>query len=124
MLVVWAGLMGAGAPAFACATAAASGDCCPPGAPTGCTQVYEQLDLEASVCCITAVAPAQIVATESGRELLLKQHDHESADPVVLAAPPCSLPDPGSTSRLDGPHVSAAYTDASLTYLHTGRLRL
>lgn len=111
MLVVWAGLVGAGLPAFACASAAAAGDCCPPDAPSGCTQVYQQLDVQASIC-VTAEAPARMV-----------ERDHGSADPIVLVASGVSLPDPGSIVRVPV-RPSSACTDASLTYLHTGRLRL
>lgn len=124
LLVLWAGLLGAGSPAFACATAAAAGDCCPPGAPTGCTQIYEQLDIEAIICCVTVAAPSQAVTAEPGRQAQAAQREHGSADPIALSAPSRSLQDLRSTTRLAASHVSAAHTDASLTYLHTGRLRL
>jgi hypothetical protein len=113
ILVVWAGLVGTGTTAFACVSAAAAGDCCPAGAPSGCAQLYEQLE----------AAPAQMVAAEPARELQVAQRDHGPTDPVfVTVATPC-VPDPGSTADLTVCALSAR-TDASLTYLHTGRLRL
>lgn len=123
-LVLWAGLLGAGSPAFACARAAAAGDCCPPGAFSGCTQVYEQLAIETTVCCITAAAPSQMVSAERGLELHAVQDDSRSADPIAIVRTSISLADPRSSPRLNASDVSSARTDASLTYLLTGRLRL
>src|SRR5262245_30353784 len=120
LLMVWAGLLGAVAPALACVTAA--DDCCPANAPSGCTPVYEQLGCGLSVCCVTAPAPAQMVAAEPGREL--QQSDRGSADPVGLTASFASSLDSPRADRLAVPVLSAQLTDASLTYLHTGRLRL
>lgn len=124
LLIVWAALAGAGLPAFACATAAAAGDCCPPDAPSGCIQAYQQLDIEAAVCCITAAAPSQLVVAEPNREPKAAQRDHGSTDPVALVTPSSSYPSLRSTIRLAISHVPSARTDASLTYLYTGRLRL
>ena len=123
-LVLWAGLLGVGSPAFACAAAASAGDCCPPGAPSGCTQAYEQLDIEATVCCITAAAPSQIVSAERGRELQAVQDDCRSPDPIAIVSTSFSLPNLRSPPRLITPNVCSARTDATLTYLRTGRLRL
>jgi hypothetical protein len=123
-LVLWAGLLGVGSPAFACAAAASAGDCCPPGAPSGCTQALEQLDIEATVCCITAAAPSQMVSAERGRELQAVQDDCRSADPIAIVSTSSALPDPGSSPRLTVSSLSSARTDARLTYLRTGRLRL
>ena len=123
-LILWAGLLGAGAPAVACATAAAAGDCCPPGAPAGCTQPYEQLDIEATVCCITGAAPSQMVSAERGRELQAVQDDCRSADPLAIVSSSFSVPELRSPLRFNASNVSSARTDATLTYLRTGRLRL
>jgi hypothetical protein len=116
MLMVWVGLIGAGVPAFACASAAAAGDCCPPNAPSGCTSVYEQIGVVQSMCCVTAAAPAQMVAAE-GRS-------HGSPDPNVLPVSPASSLDVRRADYVVEPLFSVRLTDASLTYLHTGRLRL
>jgi hypothetical protein len=124
LFMLLAGLIGAGASAFACAAAGAAGDCCPANSPSGCTPEYEQFAVESSVCCITATAPAQIVAAEPGRELQLAQGERGSADPIVPTTSPVSSLDPRRAGRLAVPLLSARYTDASLTYLHTGRLRL
>src|SRR5262245_48877695 len=106
MLVVLVGLIGAVAPAFACASAA-GGDCCPANAPSGCAPQYQPT-----------------AAVEPGRELQVAQLALGSVDPVVPTPSPVSLPDPQPAYRLAVPLLSAACTDASLTYLHTGRLRL
>jgi hypothetical protein len=124
LLVLWTALLGAGSPAFACVTAAAAGDCCPPGAPSGCSQTYEQLDVVATICCITAPAPSQMVSVESGRERHVLQLDRGSPDPIVVVSKSDTLSEFQQRSHFTTPLVSSASTDASLTYLHTGRLRL
>ena len=121
LLVVFAALIGAGAPAFACALGAAAGDCCPANAP-GCTPAYEQFGVEQRVCCVTTAAPAQIVAAEPGREV--QGRNPGSPDPNVLPVSPVASLDVQRSGRLTPSHFSARDTDASLTYLHTGRLRL
>jgi len=121
-LLVFAGLVGAGVPAFACASAAAAGDCCPANAPSGCTPEYQQFGIEQSTCCATAAAPAQIVAAEPGREV--QGRNPGSPDPTVLPVSPASSPGLRRAGTAVEPLFSARFTDASLTYLHTGRLRL
>jgi hypothetical protein len=123
ILVLCVGLVGAGTPALACATAAAAGDCCPPGAPADCLQIYEQADAAAVACCITAAAPSAMVAAEPSRELPVAQCDHGSADPITAVTSLFPILD-RRDSQLATPVTSAARTDASLTYLHTARLRL
>jgi hypothetical protein len=123
LLLLLAGLIGASAPAFACATAAAAGECCPVNAPSGCTQLYEQIGSEASVCCVTTTTSALIVAAESSRELQV-QDDRGSPDPVALTVASAPSLERQRAGRLAAPLLAAQYADASLTYLHTGRLRL
>jgi hypothetical protein len=114
-IVICAGLLGAGSAAFACATAAATGDCCPPGAPSGCIEMYKQLNAAPTASCVTSSAASQILSAERGRG---------SADPVIVAGTPGPLPQLVRSSVLDGSVIRSAPTDRSLTYLHTGRLRL
>lgn len=121
LLMVFAGLIGAGAPAFACA-AGAAGDCCPANAPSGCTPEYAQFGVEQSACCATAAAPVQMVAAEPSREV--QARNPGSPDPNVLPVSFVSSLDLRDTSRVAAPAFSARCPDASLTYLHTGRLRL
>jgi hypothetical protein len=118
LLVVWVGLITAGAPAFACATAAAAGNCCPADAPSGCA-----LGAQATVCCATAAAPSVMVSAEPSRELHTAQSDHGSVDPVAAVASLSSILH-RRDSQLALPLPAPTHTDASLTYLHTARLRL
>jgi hypothetical protein len=122
LLLLLAGLIGASVPAFACA-AADAGECCPANAPSGCSQAYEQLASEASVCCVSTTAPARIVAPEPGRELQI-QGDRGSPDPAALTIASASSLNRHHCCQLAALPHSAEYADASLTYLHTGRLRL
>jgi hypothetical protein len=121
LLMVFAGLIGAGAPAIACAIGAA-GDCCPTNAPSGCTPEYQQLGVESSVCCVAAAAPAQIVSAEPGREV--QGRNPGSPDPNVLPLCFASSLSLRVCGAITTPAFCTRCTDASLTYLHTGRLRL
>ena len=115
VLMVLAGLIGAG-PAFACAAAAAAGDCCPPDAPSGCTTVYEQIGVEQSIWCVAVASPARVVAAEGRHQ--------GSPDPNVLPVSPAASLDVRPAGRVVALLFSSRLADASLTYLHTGRLRL
>jgi hypothetical protein len=125
LIVLWAGLLGAATPVFACTSSGANGDCCPPGAPAGCGQTPEQFDLAATTCCLTGSAPSPMVSTELGREQQIVQHDGGSADPIAIVSALISRPRDATLSSgfaATTPRPIAA--DLSLTYLHTGRLRL
>lgn len=124
LIVLWAGLLGAGSPALACATAGAAGDCCPPGAPSGCSQGFEQLDVAATACCVTGSASSPIASAESSRGSQHWERDCGAADPVVIADAFDSLQPSGQSSGFDTAIIDSALPDRSLTYLHTGRLRL
>ena len=115
LIVICAGLLGAGSAAFACATAAATGDCCPPGAPSGCIEMYQQLDAAPAASCVTSSATSPVLALERG---------HGSADPGIVARTPGPIPQLVRSSGLDASIIFSAPPDRSLTYLHTGRLRL
>jgi hypothetical protein len=66
-----------------------------------------------------------MLSAERGREQQLVQHDCGSADPVVIVGALASLPrDSIGSSAFDAAITRAAAPDRSLTYLHTGRLRL
>lgn len=120
LLMVFAGLIGACAPAFACAPGAA-GNCCPPNAP-GCTPAYEQFGVEPSMCCVAAADPVQMIAAEPARDV--QERNPGSPGPNVLPVSSASSPELRAAGTVDAPLFSARCTDASLTYLHTGRLRL
>jgi hypothetical protein len=122
LVVLWVGLLGAGSPVLTCAAGAAAGDCCSPDAPSGCIVSYEQLDAAATICC-AAAGPSHVVSIEPGRELQI-QPDSGSTDPVVIVAAFAPFTHPKQQLRFIAPLASSARTDAALTYLHTGRLRL
>jgi hypothetical protein len=115
LIVIFAGLLAAGSAALACASAAATGDCCPAGAPSGCIEMYQQLDAAPTVFCVTSVTPSPVMSAERGRGPM---------DPVIVAATLGLPADLAHSSGFNGTIVDSAPTDRSLTYLHTGRLRL
>lgn len=122
LIVLGAALLG-GSPLVACASGAA-GDCCPPGAPAGCGTT-EQLDIAATTCCLTGSAQSPAVSAERSREQQTLNHDCGSADPVGIVTTLVSLPhEVTRSSAFDAALNRAAAPDRSLTYLHTGRLRL
>jgi hypothetical protein len=113
LIVIFAGLLAAGSAALACASAAATGDCCPAGAPSGCIEMYQQLDAAPTASCVTSLAPSPVVSADRG-----------STDPVIVAGTLGLPAELARSSGLNGTIVDSAPTDRSLTYLHTGRLRL
>ena len=106
LLIVWVGLLGAIAPALACAMPASDGSCCPPDAPAECRQAWEFERLE---------------TVEAART---SQHDARSPESPVIAAAPPSKANSAYRDEFIVPAESIARTDATLTYLKTGRLRL
>jgi len=115
LIVIFAGLLAAGSATLACASAAATGDCCPAGAPSGCIDLYQQLDAAPTASCVTSIAPSPVVSAERGRG---------STDPVIAAGTLTLPPELARSSASIPTIVDSAPTDRSLTYLHTGRLRL
>jgi hypothetical protein len=77
--------------------------------------MYQQLDAAPSASCVTSSAASPVLSAERSRG---------SADPVIVALMPGALAQLVRSSRLDARSVRSAPTDRSLTYLHTGRLRL
>lgn len=104
VLVLWMALIGAIAPVLACASPHASMDCCPPDAPTDCriAWTFERADT-------TTIAVTQAPSIE------------------FFALPPvsCHFAEAASSeSFLTLAPASEFLSDATLTYLRTGRLRL
>jgi hypothetical protein len=125
LIVLWAGLLGAATPVFACTSSGANGDCCPPGAPAGCGHTTEQFDLAATTCCLTGGAPSPMVSAEPGREQQIVDQDGGSPDPIAIVSALISLPrDAALSCGFAATTLRPAATDLSRTYLHTGRLRL
>lgn len=125
LLVVCAGLLGVTAPALACVAAALAGDCCPPGQTTGCGEQAPIERVEAAavaVCCVSAPASSPIVAIESTRKAQGERVDSSPEPLPVIASIVASVALDARSAR-DAP-ITAAFADASLTYLQTGRLRL
>lgn len=125
-LVACAGLLGVAAPALACAAAALAGDCCPPGETTGCGEPapIERIETPTvAICCISASVSSPILSVESVRKMQAEQ-DVSSPEPLfVVASLVSSLALDVRCAR--GPPTSPPpLANASLTYLHTGRLRL
>jgi hypothetical protein len=117
LLIVWVGLLGAIAPAFACAMPTSDSSCCPPDAPADCRQAWEFERLET----VASPVPSKMSSVEAVRT---SQHDARSPEsPVITAAPPF-IANSAQRGELVVPAESIARTDATLTYLKTGRLRL
>ena len=113
LVVIFAGLLASGSAALACASAAATGDCCPAGAPSGCIEMYQQLEAAPAVSCATSIAPSPVGSAERGRG---------PTDPVIVASTPRLPAEFAHSPVVHGTIVDSAPTDRSLTYLQTGRL--
>jgi len=117
LLAGW--LIGAAAPALACAEAASHSDCCPDRAPP-CDGGASG---SASACC-PAPAPQQTAALETVRPGLAVEHRSGSPETTLLPIPD---PNPAHAVRLRTGASPAALTtcrDCRPIYLRTRRLRL
>lgn len=115
LLVLCAGLLVSGSAALACASAAATGDCCPPGAPPGCVGMYEQLDAALSAACVTSKGIASTPAADC---------NHGSSDPLAAAGTQPPLTALMRHTTFEQAVIRSPLIDRSSTYLQTGRLRL
>lgn len=124
VLLVWFGLALA-APALACSLAAAGGDCCPADAsfPCGSDVPSYRVDAAVATCCVSATASSPAIEVADTIRQLHWQID-SSPDSLAFPAHVTPRPDAAVLSRLTQLSDSPARTDATLTYLHTGRLRL
>lgn len=126
LLVLWVGLLGAGSPALACAADALDGDCCPQEAPLPCgddTAEYHS-STTGVMCCAPANVGARAASIDSRRASQDREHDSGTPDPLIRPAPFDSPTGAPCARHLTAPADSPARTDAALTYLRTGRLRL
>lgn len=127
LLAVWLGLLGVVAPALACAADAPDDVCCPQEAPLQCTdnEPGYRAGTPAAMCCVPANVRAQAASIDSRRSTQDREHDSGTPDPLIPSASLDSL-----TGVTYAPHINNApphsqpRTDAALTYLRTGRLRL
>jgi hypothetical protein len=125
IFIVWAGLLGGLLPSVACAFALCS-NCCPtefsrshPGTALSAASVSS-----AEACC--AVAPAQpvMVSAADGPGRADLRHVPQPPDPAALAPSMLVSCDPDRSWGTLALSVLAYQENASLTYLHTARLRL
>jgi hypothetical protein len=65
-----------------------------------------------------------MVLTDRGRELRAIQNECRSPDPIAIVSTFLPRPDALSPALCNTCNISSTRTDASLTYLRTGRLRL
>jgi hypothetical protein len=121
-LVVWIGVLGIASPVLACTSMAfVERDCCPQGTPAPCGG-----DRAAALECCVAAPPAVTAAVVIAKaEQLQIDPRSDSPDPVILPAwlETLSPRGPPSLQVVDLDRLGSN-TDATLTYLHTGRLRL
>jgi hypothetical protein len=122
-LVFWVGVLGVTSPALACAAPAElERDCCPEGPSDPCGGGSTEAR---APCCIAAPATGGAVAADVTHRQLARPIDNDSPDPLVLTAwlqtlvIGAAVPDPFVPKK-----PFSYLSDATLTYLRTGRLRL
>ena len=118
LLVLWVALIGAVAPALACAKPQSGMDCCPPDAPADCRIAwsFERADESAAVARAVSIESIGVHSADAG-----------SGSPDSSGLPAASLHFPSHVdlhSLRYGVPASEFVSDATLTYLRTGRLRL
>jgi hypothetical protein len=121
LLVLWAGLLGVGSQALACVTSAPADDCCPPGVPSPCGDPGTSGSTPTTICCVVAPTPDSIVASN----VCQPEAKRSFGSPGPLG-PPTATAQATSACRVAIPTLSHSplHSDARLTYLRTGRLRL
>lgn len=127
LLVLWVGLLGAISPAFACAVTTSNGDCCPADASSECRQAwaFERLEsASAAMYCLAPAMPSQAVAIALAGNPNEPQHDGRLPEPSAIVVWADFFPDIAPQREFIAPISVDARTDATLTYLKTGRLRL
>ncbi len=109
-------------PALSCSSGAVGTDCCPEdGSPCNETSTT---DLSVASCCLTPAAPLLGTANiEAPRSIHDVKDDPGSSDPAVHSAPLLWLDAARPLPVLIDVEPSVR-SDARLTYLNTGRLRL
>jgi hypothetical protein len=123
-LMLWVGVLALASPVLACgAVSTPVRDCCPEGAPSPCDNGGGSQGIAA--CCAAAPIASSAAAIESSRSQHERSPDSESPDPLILSAwfdtfVAPTAPEP-LLYLLAGPPPGR---DATLTWLHTGRLRL
>ena len=125
LLVIWFGLLvGVASPELACATAK-SGDCCPQDSTSPCGEEKRDHDLGSlAACCVTAPPAPSAVWVEANRNAADQPHGSGSPDTIVALAWFATLSLHVRAPQSVVPAMSLPRTDAALTWLHTGRLRL
>lgn len=125
ILVLCVGLLTIGGPAAACALASATSDCCPSGGqPCGDGGSGAPVSPEASACCFTAPTPSSAAAAEAPRARASLDLHASGPDPYLSLAWLLTL-HPWESIAAPAIHPpDGRAVDASLTYLHTLRLRL
>jgi hypothetical protein len=127
IVVIWASLFWAVAPALACSLSAFSKDCCPAGTSAPCAgqaRSAHHFDTVEVPCCASGQATVADVAIDSGRASHEGGHCPASPDPIVLIAWSASWLAPVPTTPTIPSWVRPPPGSAALTYLHTARLRL
>ena len=119
LLVLWVALIGAVAPALACAKPESAMDCCPPDAPADCRIAwsFERADETAAV---TRSHSIQSIDLHSA-------HADHGGSPDSFGLPLAAFHFPSRLNLHSVPYgvpASEFLSDAALTYLRTGRLRL
>jgi hypothetical protein len=125
LLLLCLGLVWAASPALACAQMPER-DCCPPGTQTPCGGDQSGLDLRAvaALCCVSVPVSSSAATADEPRPTSVQPHDNDSPDAFALVAWFATLEPPEREPPPLPPDAFGTRTDASLTYLHTRRLRL
>ena len=125
ILLVWASLLGGLLPSVACAFDLCS-NCCPTefshfsqGARPSAAAVSS-----AEACCAVAPARPLMVSGRDGSARPDPRHILQSSDPAALVPSILVSRDSDRSGGTLAPSVLAFRKNASLTYLHTARLRL
>ena len=120
---LFASLLFAGLPAFACAQCVPTHVCCPTGLPASCNVDGSAVGSSGVAQHCGTVDSAVFAADESSNDF--NRHLKRSDVPTLLIAPPIAQASRVASIRLSASFVASSFTPSyTLLYLSTGRLRL
>lgn len=124
LLVIWVGLVGVAMPLLACSMVDSS--CCPWQARSGCSLGDRELDSSATIalCCAAIPTRSQVPSVAPSRSSQPSGPATGSSDSLVASDWAPTGQGTAATRILLLSSLRTHPTDAGLTYLRTGRLRL
>ena len=125
ILAIWLSLLGVAMPVLACSMGVNADGCCPVRTQSPCAGGAggPQWNATVTLCCSAGPTSASGPFVGQSRNSQAPLHPG-TPDQLVLSGRTTTNPDRAAAYRIFSSSIPAHRTDAALTYLRTGRLRL